>query len=474
MPMNKLLRVLQVEDDESDAALVVRHLEKAGHTVQAFRVQDAEQMRLALTTQVWDVVIADYHLPHFDAPEALRMLQETGVDMPFVVVSGAMGDDLGERMMKAGAHDYLSKTCLSRLASAVEREVREARSRQDRREVEKEFVVRQRHDEEALRQSNARLLAVLESITDGFFTLGPDGRFTYLNVQAERLLRRTRQEVIGRSFWQDFPENLFRRMFEHASQTGTPVHFDAFSTMFSGWFEVHAYPSTEGLSVYFRDMTERRQAEESIRRSLLEKEVLLREVHHRVKNNLQVICSMLRLQARTLQDDTTLQVLKECGDRVQTMAHLHEQLHHAKDLSTVDLAEFLRTVAISLFSSYGVNSDQLHFASSSPEVRVATDTATACGMIVQELISNALKYALTDGRGEIQLVLTERPDGWIEIIVADDGPGISDRSAARPAKRSLGMRLVELFADQISAKVERSGPPGATFRLAFPPAGKPA
>jgi PAS domain S-box-containing protein len=468
--MSRLLRILQVEDDESDAAMVVRHMEQAGYSVQSLRVQDAEEMRQAIAEQAWDVVIADYHLPRFDAPGALRILLDAGLDTPFVVVSGVLGDDLGVQMMKAGAHDYLSKSDLGRLAAAVEREVREARGRHDRRDLEKEFVARQRRDEEALRQSNARLIAVLESITDGLFTLGPDWRFTYLNAQAERLLRRTRQEVLGRSFWQDFPENVFRRMFEHATQTGTAVHFDAFSTLFSGWFEVHAYPSTEGLSVYFRDITERRQAEERIRCSLLEKEVLLREVHHRVKNNLQVICSMLRLQARTLHDETTLQVLKECGDRVQAMAHLHEQLHHAKDLSTIDLGDYLRTVAISLFSSYGVNSDQLHLGPAGREVRVAADTATACGMIVQELVSNALKYALPDGDGSVTLSVKAKPDGGVEVVVADDGPGFSETASTGVPRRSLGMRLVELFADQISAKIARSGPPGTTYRLSFQPA----
>jgi two-component system response regulator len=469
--MGRLLRVLQVEDDESDAALVVRQLEQAGYTVQSLQVQDAEEMRGALSAQTWDVVIADYHLPRFDARAALQTLLAAGIDTPFVVVSGAIGDELGVQMMKAGAHDYLSKNHLSRLAAAVEREVRESRARQDRRELEKEYAARQLRDEEALRQSNVRLIAVLESITDGFFTLGPDGRFTYLNTQAERLLRRTRQEVLGRSFWKDFPENVFRRMFEHARKTGTAVHFNAFSELFAGSFEVHAYPSAEGLSVYFRDITERRQAEERIRRSLLEKEVLLREVHHRVKNNLQVICSMLRLQSRTLQDEATLQVLKECGDRVQAMAQLHEQLHRAKDLSTIDLGEYLRTVAVSLFSSYGVNSDQLNLESEGGEVRVATDTATACGMIVQELVSNALKYALPDGRGVITLGLTGGTDGRIEIIVRDDGPGFPDPVASTVPRHSLGMRLVQLFADQISATVERSGPPGTQYRLSFRPAG---
>ena len=131
--MSRLLRILQVEDDESDAAMVVRHMEQAGYSVQSLRVQDAEEMRQAIAEQAWDVVIADYHLPRFDAPGALRILLDAGLDTPFVVVSGVLGDDLGVQMMKAGAHDYLSKSDLGRLAAAVEREVREARGRHDRR-----------------------------------------------------------------------------------------------------------------------------------------------------------------------------------------------------------------------------------------------------------------------------------------------------------------------------------------------------
>jgi PAS domain S-box-containing protein len=464
--MSKLLRILLVEDSESDAGLVVRKLEQAGYRVQSRRVQDGEEMRSALAAQTWDAIIADYHLPRFDGPAALAALGETGLDIPFIVISGAIGEDEGVAMMKAGAHDYITKARLARLVAAVEREVREARARQERRMIEKEYAARQRLDEEALRQANARLVSVLESITDGFFTLGTDWRFTCVNTQAERLLRRTRQDVLGRSFWRDFPENVFRRMFEHAVETGTGVHFEAYSTLFSGWFEVHAYPSPDGVSVYFRDITERRQAEESIRRSLHEKEVLLREVHHRVKNNLQVICSMLRLQARSVHDETMLQVLKECGDRVQVMAHLHEQLHHAKDLSVINLGEYLRTVAMKLFSSYGVNSDEIHLEVKAVEVHVATDTATACGMIVQELVSNALKYAFPDGRGCVSLDLNAEPDGRIEIVVRDDGPGFPDAAAAAPTS-SLGLRLVQLFADQIAATVERSGPPGAAYRMSF-------
>lgn len=463
--MNNLLRVLQVEDSESDGALIVRHLQKAGYRVESRRVEDASEMQSALADP-WDVVIADYHLPQFDGSAALRLLRAQGLDTPFILVSGAIGEELAVALMKSGAQDYIMKGNLARLSSAVEREVREARSHQERVALEKEFAARQRLDEQALRESNARLIAVLESITDGYFTLGLDWRFTYVNTLAERLLRKSRQEVLQGSFWLDFPESVFRHMFEHAVESRTAVHFEAYSAHLSTWFEMHAYPSATGLSVYFRDITERRQADEQIRRALQEKEVLLREVHHRVKNNLQVICSMLRMQSRVITDLPMLQVLKECGDRVQVMALLHEQLHRAKDLTIIDLGEYLRNVAAKLFSSYGVNSSEIKLDADVDEVLVATDTATSCGLILQELISNTLKHAFPQGHGVVTLSLHAQPVGRVEIVVRDDGCGFAP-SPDPACPHSLGLRLVDLFAEQIEGALEKSGPPGTQYRLTF-------
>src|ERR1039457_446954 len=134
--MSEVLRVLQVEDSESDAALIVRLLEKSGYIVHAERVEDAEPMRQALARQDWDLVIADYHLPQFDAAAALGILHECGRDIPFIVVSGMIGEYRAVEMMRAGAHDYVLKDRIARLAPAVQRETREAQSRGERRRAE--------------------------------------------------------------------------------------------------------------------------------------------------------------------------------------------------------------------------------------------------------------------------------------------------------------------------------------------------
>ncbi|HTX34872.1 MAG TPA: response regulator, partial [Bryobacteraceae bacterium] len=143
--MSQLLRVLLIEDSESDAGLIARHLEKAGHEVRADRVQTAGALCAALAGGEYDVIIADYHLPQFDAPAALALVRQSGRDIPFLVVSGTIGEERAVAMMKAGAQDYLMKSNLARLAPAVLREIRDAESRRELRRTEAE---RQRLEEQ--------------------------------------------------------------------------------------------------------------------------------------------------------------------------------------------------------------------------------------------------------------------------------------------------------------------------------------
>ena len=331
---------------------------------------------------------------------------------------------------------------------------------------------RRKLDEEALRQCEARWVCALESTTDAFFAVNRDWRLIRVNQQAERLWMRHRDDLLDRNFWEVFPEAVgspFHRMYEQAMRTGAPAHLEEFYPFapHNGWFEVHAYPSPEGLAVYFRDVTGRRHADEKIKRTLQEKEVLLREVHHRVKNNMQVICSMLRLQERNLRDDTLLQALRECRERVQAMAMLHDQLHRAKDFSNINLGEYIRNLAASLFCSYGVNSADVGLRMDIEDIPVVVDTAIPCGLIVNELVSNSLRHAFPEGRkGHVSLGLHARPGGWVELTIGDDGRGFPE-SAPATNTRSLGLWLVDLLADQIGAAVERSSGAGTQYRLVF-------
>jgi PAS domain S-box-containing protein len=326
-------------------------------------------------------------------------------------------------------------------------------------------------DAEALRQSEARCSCALESTTDAFFAVDPHWRLIRLNRQAERLWMCDRDAVLGRSLWEVFPEAAggpLHRLYEHVMQTGAPADLEEIHPdPHNRWFQVHAYRSPDGLAVYFRDVTERRKADEKIKRTLQEKEVILREVHHRVKNNLQVICSMLRLQERNLRDESLLQALRESRERVVAMAMLHDQLHRAKDFSNINLGEYIKNLAASLFSSYGVNSADVGLRFDIEDMPVSVDTAMPCGLIVNEIVSNSLRHAFPEGRhGHVSLGLHAQPGGFVELTIADDGRGFIE-NADTAGTRSLGLWLVDLLADQIGASVERSSPAGTRYRLVF-------
>jgi two-component sensor histidine kinase len=222
------------------------------------------------------------------------------------------------------------------------------------------------------------------------------------------------------------------------------------------------------LTVILRDVSESRAAEREMRETLREKEVLLREVHHRVKNNLQVIISLLGLQARTTAAGPLRAALEESQARIRSMALIHEQLYQTKTFADVNLPEYLRQLSSQLFSSYQVRPN-VRLETEIGDVRLGVDVAVPCGLILNELLSNSLKYAFPDDRpGVVSIELTRREDGSIVLVVADDGVGTPPEISFW-STRTLGLRLVRSLVRQLDGEIEREGPPGTRYRMRFAP-----
>ncbi|HJZ11784.1 MAG TPA: sensor histidine kinase, partial [Acidobacteriota bacterium] len=242
------------------------------------------------------------------------------------------------------------------------------------------------------------------------------------------------------------------------------------------------YP-TEIIGVML-DISERKEAEETIRRaneqleqrvmertaelraSLNEKEVLLKEIHHRVKNNLQVISSLLNLQKSKTKNPDVWNTLNDSQNRVRSMALIHEKLYETKDLARVDFGKYINDLAAALLGSYGVATDRvkLHIRS---DVHLDIDTAIPCGLIVNELISNALKYAFPDaGNGEITIDFTKDQSNY-SLTVQDNGVGFPKDRDFRTVD-SLGMRLVNTLTRQLEGSIDMENASGTTFRIFFP------
>jgi two-component sensor histidine kinase len=193
--------------------------------------------------------------------------------------------------------------------------------------------------------------------------------------------------------------------------------------------------------------------------------VLLKEIHHRVKNNLQIVSSLLYLQSRKTSDDQVLSVLRESQTRVRSMALIHEKLYQCDDFANINLEDYIRSLTSYLFNSYGVAPQMVTLHVNVESAPLGLDRAIPCGLIINELVSNALKYAFPTGkRGEIVIDLLHGGDGKVVLTVKDDGVGLPDGMDITDTP-SLGLQLVNTLVKQLDGTIEVESAGGTAFRM---------
>lgn len=271
--------------------------------------------------------------------------------------------------------------------------------------------------------------------------------------------------------WQEYEEEVLNALLS----TGKPQRFEKEyfrkdGTRISVELLMHRKLDADGNLEYvygfITDITERKQAETQIKSSLKEKEVLLREIHHRVKNNLQVISSLLLLQSKHISGKKNLELFKESQNRVKSMALIHEKLYQSQDLASINFKEYLNTLIIGLFRSYQAQSGHVELKLEVGDISLGVDSAIPCGLIINELVSNSLKYAFPNGReGVISVVLRSLNKKDVELVVSDNGVGIPEDLDFRNTK-SLGLHLVTILAeDQLEGEIKLSRDKGTEFQI---------
>jgi PAS domain S-box-containing protein len=321
---------------------------------------------------------------------------------------------------------------------------------------------------------------VTEALNDAVFTLDAEVRFAFGNAAGERLTGYRLEELLGRSFTdlvapEDLPELIdrFRRadrgevisphvQIEMIRKDGSrvPVELSMTNLVLDGQIIGHV-----GVA---RDITDRKHAEEQIRASLQEKEVLLKEIHHRVKNNLQIISSLLNLQSKYVNDPQALQMFLDSQNRVKSMALIHEILFRSRDITRIDFSEYIKMISVQLFRSYGANAKNISLEVHVDDIILDVDTAISCGLIVTELVSNSLKHAFTDGRdGAISVALFADDDDMLRLVVRDSGIGLLNYRPLRHVE-SLGLKLVNALVNQLAGTVKVDSSLGTTFMVSFP------
>ncbi|RZN37186.1 MAG: PAS domain S-box protein [Methanophagales archaeon ANME-1-THS] len=341
-------------------------------------------------------------------------------------------------------------------------------------------ITERKHAEEALRKSESKYRFLYQESPSISLIIGKDGLLKDANKKATEELGYSKDEVAGKPAL-DFivpeqRENVAAQLEKNFRGECTPetevdictkdgsIHTILFSAG-QVLYDDEDHPTS--ILVAGVDITDRKRAEELIKASLREKEILLREIHHRVKNNLQIISALLNLQSKYIKDNEAFETFRESQNRIKSMALIHDQLYQFKDLAKINMAEYIQNLTTDLFYSYGVGRDRIELKLDAQDVLVGVDTAIPCGLIINELVSNSLKHAFPDSmKGEICIGLRSNNDHAFTLTVRDSGIGFPGDLDFRNTG-TLGLQLVITLVEQLEGTIELDRGTGTTFKITF-------
>ncbi|NEP00054.1 MAG: PAS domain S-box protein [Symploca sp. SIO2E9] len=329
---------------------------------------------------------------------------------------------------------------------------------------------RQQYTQE-LKKAKDQLQAVLDTVPGCVSWMSVDGRYLGTNGHLAKALNLPTEAFVGREvgFFDHKSElSQFLREFLVSPKTTASrvVNVPIKDSIRNYWIGVQKYQQNRAAVGVGIDITEQKLAEEALRKSLTEKEILLQEVHHRVKNNLQVISSLLDLQSYSLKDTKTIELFRESYNRVKSMALVHERLYSSASLEKINFAEYIETLTCHLIQSYELSREPIEIKINCEEVLLNLDKAITCGLIVNELISNALKYAFPQKTGGLVEITLKREGEQLFLTIKDNGVGLP-KDLDWQAPPTLGLQLVKILTQQLEGELELEPSQGTEFRIKF-------
>ncbi len=333
--------------------------------------------------------------------------------------------------------------------------------------------------EKNLVASEEQYRLVVESANDAIYTTDRQGRFTYLNPVALKQTQYAKEELLGQPYSVLIhPDHAEKVMKHYSSQFSerTPQTYYEFPIVAKDGTQIWIGQNVQllikddkvtGFQSIARDITDRKLAEEKLRASLAEKEVLMREIHHRVKNNLQVISALLTLQADHVEEQKAIEVLSSANARLKAMALVHEKLYESNNLAQIRIGEYVNDLVSDLISFNDEFAARIALTIDIDEISFGPDTMIPIGLIITELLTNAMKHAFPKGRqGKLQVRLRSINKDFFELQVSDDGIGISEEVQSGHSP-SLGLELVAAFAKKLQGEVHFNTSAGTEFSMKF-------
>ncbi|MCK4421268.1 PAS domain S-box protein, partial [candidate division WOR-3 bacterium] len=332
-------------------------------------------------------------------------------------------------------------------------------------------ITERRQAEETLKQSEEKLRSILNSMPDYCYIVSKDYKIEFMNKALMERFGEHTGDICYKAFFNRETPCPWTKLED--IQKGKTVRWEHYSSKLKGTFDIIDSPlknkdGTISKLGIWRDISERKQAEEQIKTSLKEKEVLLREIHHRVKNNLQVISSLLKIQVRATKDKDTIEILSESINRINAMSLIHTQLYESEDLSAINMKEFVDRLLKQLLQSYSVPGTKITHETNLVEYPFPISIAVPIGLIINELLTNVLKHAFHKRKkGKIGVKLNASEKGKISLTVSDDGAGLPKEFDINVSK-TLGLHLVKILVeDQLQGNLKIIGKKGTTFKIEF-------
>lgn len=376
----------------------------------------------------------------------------------------------GKKAIEVVMHDISLQRQLER--EQMRYQLEEETNRELKREIAAHIRTRQRLN---ANQKYIRLL--IDSSLDMIFACDDKGKITEFNMAAQKTFGYTSQEVVGKHISilyadKEHSDQIGDLIFQDGNYMGEAEHVRKNGQKFPAYISASLLKNDRGEIIgtmsISRDITHLKEAEEQLKKSVHEKEILLKEIHHRVKNNMQVISSILKLQSEYVKDKKTVELLNECRNRISSMAFIHASLYMTKDFSNINFSEYVTNIAGNLHQSYVSSNKNILLKVNVPEVNLHIDDAIPCGLIINELLSNSFKYAfLKKKKGTVGITVKVKEENII-LAIWDDGCGLPKEINYKNTE-SLGLQLVNSLSEQLGAKIkmESAKNKGTKYIIAF-------
>jgi PAS domain S-box-containing protein len=457
---SKNSKVLVVDDEPAQLFAMARILRSAGYDV--LEASTGKEALEKARHEDPDLVLLDVILPDIGGVEVAKEIKrDSRLNSMVILISGSkISSEAQSKGLEEGADGYLTKPIPKReLLARVE------------------SILRIKNSEEVMLKSEEKYRLIVENAREGIWSIDAEANTIFVNQYMANMLGYTVDEMLGMhlfSFMDEDNIEIAKNNLENRKK-GIQEHYDFEFIRKDGeriYTSISASPINDqqgkyvGALALVADVTERRKMEQKIQKSLKEKEMLLKEIHHRVKNNLMIIASLLNIQSRYIKDTESQEIFKESQNRARSMAIIHERLYQSVDLKRIDFGDYVRTLSNELFHAYADDSGRIKLKINLDAIFVDINIAIPLGLIINELITNSLKHAFPKGRGgEITLDFHKKEDSF-ELTVKDNGIGFPEDLDYRSTS-SLGLQLVNSLTEQIDGKVEMDGSNGTCFKITF-------